>query len=346
MMVRPFLYAAFAMEFVALTGVVLLVRPAGEPNRGPLYLLTLTTLAMMAVLLAGWVIESEGVTEATPELALQAMVLLAIGFGVYLAVPPFHFWLSSSATESDPYVLTFVSLAVQSAGIFFLFRFLDTYAWLRQETLVFALLRYTGGITTLLGAIWALSQRSMRRVLAFASISDIGAILLAIGIATPDGFRLALGLMLSRVVGLALASLGLAMLTTSESTDDAQGLAGAIQSHPLATSGIVAGLLTLAGYPLTAGFPGRWGILLNLSQLDVAPSIAVLFAFIALLGTAVRWLFIFLTPSGQESQERLRSWEAFFALGGVALAAILGIFPQLIYPWILQAVEGMSQLFP
>ena len=129
LMIQPFLFAAIFLEFAAMGAVLILVSPEYPARRGGIRLLMMFTVAMMAILTAGWMLENVGVTRATPELAHRATLLLALGFAAIMAVPPFHLWLPSAAAETNPYALAFVTIFLQSAGLFFLLALILSSRW-------------------------------------------------------------------------------------------------------------------------------------------------------------------------------------------------------------------------
>jgi NADH-quinone oxidoreductase subunit N len=346
LLIRPFLFAAVFLELTAMGAVLLIVSPEYPARRGGLRLLVLYTLAMLAILLAGWMVESVGVTSATPDLALRATVLLALGFAVLMTVPPFHIWLPAASRDSNPYAFAFVTIILQSAGLFFMLQFLDNYAWLREVDLLYPGMRLIGTAMVWLGGLWALAERSFSKVMAYALLTDFGVMLIAVGIGSPEGFRLALSLTWVREVSLIVMALGTTYLLEGVREGDNEGLKGVAYLKPWAVASSLIGLLSVAGFPLTAGFPGRWALLTTLSPSDILASSSVLIASLFLGATAIRWARLFLERSDPKDIPRLRIIERLFVGGGIALCFVLGIFPQIIYPWVNEAVAGMTQLIP
>jgi len=345
-MIQPFLFAAVFLEFTAMGAVLILVSPGYPVPRGGLRLLILYTLAMMAILLAGWMLENVGVTSATPELARRATFLLAFGFSVIMAVPPFHLWLPSAAGETNPYSLAFVTIILQSAGLFFLLRFLDNYAWLRAMPELFDGIRLVGIAMVLFGSFLVLAQKSFSKVMAYALLTDFGVMLLAVGAGTPEGYRLALGLSAVRVVSLSVWALGLAWMLDHPGGDHLQLLRGAAHRSPLAATAALVGMMSIAGFPLTAGFPGRWGLLLTLAPLDPIAGWAILLAFLCVGATAIHWAYTLLSEPRLRERKAINFSERLFLGGGIVMCLVLGAFPQLLYPWVVEVAAGMTQLFP
>ncbi len=345
-LIRPFLFAALFLEFTAMGAVLILVSPETPAHRGGLRLLILYTLAMMVILIAGWMLDNLGVTSATPELAQRATMLIALGFAVIMAVPPFHLWLPPAAEKANPYALSFVTILLQSAGLFFLLRFLDSYTWLRDVPGLFEMIRWVGIAMVCFGSMLAIGQRSFSKVMAYALITDFGVMLLAVGTGISEGYRLALGLSGVRVINLAVWAMGSAKLLDYSGDDHFQALQGAAYRSPFGAASALIGLFSMAGFPLTAGFPGRWALLSTLAGVDPLAGWAIIFAFLCVGAAALRWTNALL---GSPLSERIISstlTETFFLVGGIAMCILLGAFPQLLFPWVTEAAAGMAQLFP
>jgi formate hydrogenlyase subunit 3/multisubunit Na+/H+ antiporter MnhD subunit len=263
-----------------------------------------------------------------------------------MVVPPFHFWLPTAAEESNPYALAFVTVMLQSAGLFFLLRFLDSFVWLREVPNLFDGIRLVGTAMIWFGGILSISQTSFTKVMAYALLTDFGVMLLAVGLGTPNGFRLALGLTGVRVVGMSVWALGLAILLKRNGEDQLQSLRGAVYSLQLPVFASLVGVLSIAGFPLTAGFPARWALITSLAPTDPIGAWSIIFALLSVGAVALRWTSIFFQKSIHQERSTLTYVEWVFLGGGVAMCIILGIFPQLFYPWVVEAAAGMTQLFP
>jgi len=344
LMVTPFVYAALFIELAALGSGMMLVSRSYPSSAGALRLLSLYTFAMMGMLATGWLLDRVGVTASTPELANVATMLLILSFAILMAVPPFHLWISAAAQRANPHSMAFVIFILQSAGLFFALRFLDGFPWLRMATLAYQALLWTGAVAAIAGALMAMAAEDMRQVGAFALVSDAGVILLAVGTGEPAGYRLALGMLAARVVALGLLGLGLGSLGISQPWGSMQGSG---KTMPLQAAAFLAGLLSLAGFPLSAGFPGRWSLMSGLHGAMPWTSWTILTAMTLLTGTVISWARrLFAVPAERASPTRLTRLEQLFLGGGIFLLLLLGIFPQLVYPWVVEMANGLSNLVP
>jgi NADH-quinone oxidoreductase subunit N len=340
LMIRPFLYAAPLLELAAIGGCLLLVGERPVTHRAGIRLLTFYTLAMMSLLLTGWMLDTAGVTSATPREAERAFLLLAIGLAILLAVPPFHSWLPSAAEGSDPYTLAFVVVILQSAGLFLLLGFLDSYAWLRESVEISSRLRWAGIVTLGLGTLWAAAQTGGARFMAYALLADMGVTLLLLGRLEAPAYQVALGMAGSRAVGMAVWALG-----TSELEGSLDGKVGRKPTSSWARLAAVAGALSVVGAPLTAGFPGRWAALHRVGTTDPWAGGLIILSMVVLSIAVIRWGLSLNNRVVQESGLEGRSRRAFL-FGGVVLVMSLGIFPQLLFPWVIRAAEGLGNLIP
>jgi len=343
LMVDPFVFAAVFIELAAMGAVFVLVTQQHPRSAGATRMLILYTFAMISILFTGSLLEVAGITSATPLLATRVTFMLGFGFAILMTVPPFHLWLPKSAEESDPYILVFILVILQSAGFFFLLRFLDGYVWLREQTLIYDGIRIAGVITTILAVLLSASQRDIKKVIAYALLVDLGVILISIGSGTEDAFRLALSLSAVRVIALGVLALGLSYLCNSERL--ASELRGVGFKMPFAAAAFLVGLLSVAGTPLTAGFPVRWSLLTVVLQADKLAAGTVLFSMIGLGMLVIRWAAILFSRREGDGIIEVSKEPRIFLLGGILLLLFLGLFPQLIFPWVEDVASGLTNLF-
>ena len=338
--VQPFLFAAIFLELAAMACVLILIPPGSRSERGVLNLLVLYSMAMMAILFTGWLLENVGVTSVTPELALRVILLLGLGFAILLFVPPFHYWLPSIVEKVSPYSLAFVAIILQSSGMFFLLRFLDNFAWMRADPLITSAIQATGILMIVFGTIVAVAQVSFLKIAVYILVADIGVSLLAIGSGLESGTEIAVGLSSVRVVGLALWGLGAAIMSKSGYSS------GAGRAAPLATAAALLGVLSLAGLPLTAGFPWRWILMAQSSESSNPGAILMLISMFAILWVVLRWTRVLfeMEPTAAEIELRTDGRVAVALMAGACV--LLGILPQLVTPWVSLATAGLANLSP
>jgi formate hydrogenlyase subunit 3/multisubunit Na+/H+ antiporter MnhD subunit len=140
-----------------------------------------------------------------------------------------------------------------------------------------------------------------------------------------------------RAVGLAVWALGAANLAVEGEREP--------RNVGLAAAASLAGALSVAGAPLTAGFPGRWAALELVARTDVWAGGLVVASILVLTVSLVRRATAWGPRMGEPGDGGPWGRRVFLG-GGVALVVALGLFPQLLYPWVIQAAQGLQNLMP
>jgi len=357
--VRPFLFAALFLELGAAAAVVMLAASSTQgpfnpaATRGALRYLVFTSLSLPFILLTGWLLEAAEASPGDPSFTTQATVLLMFGFAILLSVVPFHSWVPALAEHAPPYAAAFVFSVMLQGVIFLLLTFLGTYPWLNQNPLVYRALTLAGGGMALAGGLLAFGQRNFGRALGYAMLVDIGAVMLGIGLGTPVGVQAAVATLAMRGLALPLWAAGVEQLRRAAGSDDFDAIKGAGRLYPFATVAVVLGLLSLAGFPLTAGFPARWALLYLLAQIHPTAAIFLLIGTVSIALVCARGLVALLTPPATDAEAaRLTPPEPLHPLAiavyglGFAVVVVIGLFPQWILPAVAGTAAALSRLTP
>jgi NADH-quinone oxidoreductase subunit N len=191
---------------------------------------------------------------------LLAVGLLIVGFGFKVAAVPFHMW-SPDAYEGAPAVVTgFMSTGVKAAAIAAFARvFLSALEPMIAEWA--PVLWVVAAATMIVGTVLGVAQTSLKRMLAYSSIAHGGYLLVGL----VAGNEVGKAAILYYLAVYALTNLGafgvIALLGSRErSNDDLRDYAGLWQSHPGLATLMMLFLLSLGGFPPTAGFIGKWYI--------------------------------------------------------------------------------------
>jgi NADH-quinone oxidoreductase subunit N len=191
---------------------------------------------------------------------LLAVGLLVVGFGFKIAAVPFHLW-SPDAYEGAPAVVTgFMSTGVKAAAIASFARvFLSALEPMITEWA--PVLWGVAAATMIVGTVLGVAQTSLKRMLAYSSIAHGGYLLVGL-VAGNDVGKAAI---LYYLAAYALTNLGafgvIALLGTRDrSNDDLRDYAGLWYTHPTLATLMTIFLLSLGGFPPTAGFIAKWYI--------------------------------------------------------------------------------------
>ena len=114
---------------------------------------------------------------------------------------------------------------------------------------------------------------------------------------------------------------------------------------PFAAAAFLVGLLSVAGTPLTAGFPVRWSLLTEVLHTDKLAAGTVIFSVVGLGMIAIRWATILFGRRDSDEIIALSKEPRIFLLGGILLLLLLGSFPQLVFPWVENVASGLANLF-
>jgi NADH-quinone oxidoreductase subunit N len=203
--------------------------------------------------------------------ALLGAAFLLAGLGFKVAAAPFHIWVPDVYQGAPLPVTTFLSVGSKAAGFVVLSRVVEAFtgpdSLIRQE--ITGLLLIGGAVTILLGSLPALFQTSIKRLLAYSSISHAGYLLLALAAAPTARYDLSgagvtafyLGTYLPMTV---LGFLVLAVLRQNGLGDNLSDLTGLGRRQPALALAATIAFASLAGLPLTAGFMGKLFVFLGL----------------------------------------------------------------------------------
>ncbi|HYK83697.1 MAG TPA: NADH-quinone oxidoreductase subunit N [Gemmatimonadales bacterium] len=239
---KYFLLGAFASGFL-LYGIALVYGASGTTN--------LTQIGVQVRTLG---------LAATPML-LIGLGLLLVGFGFKVAAVPFHMWAPDVYDGAPTPVTGYMATAVKAAAFAALLRvlgeaFAAVPAWHR-------IVWWLAVATMAGGNLIALAQRTLKRMLAYSSIAHAGYVLVAVAAGTALGTAASLFyLMVYTLTTVAAFALLAALGKDGERDVLIDDLAGLSRERPWLAFALAVCMLSLLGFPGTAGFIGKWYILL------------------------------------------------------------------------------------
>ncbi len=264
--------------------------------------------------------------------------LVLAGFLFKLALVPFHYWAPDAYEGAPTAVTAFMATAVKIAAFGALMRILWTVlpglAWLWTGALWVVALA-----TVIAGNVIALRQRSVKRMLAYSSISHAG--YLSMALLVPGFGGPAMLFYLIAYVLMTVGAFGVVQIVASNGgSEDAAGFDGLGGRNPLLAGIMTLFMLSLAGVPPGfAGFLGKFYVLNALVRggyLGLA-LIGILFAVVACayyLRVVVAMYFA--APAAEAEHFSLsRNVQAVLLLCAAAIV-LLGIFPLPVYGYLSQ----------
>ena len=268
--------------------------------------------------------------------------LLLIGFGVKTPLFPMHTWLPVLAQEGHPgTIATIVGLKLGAYG---LLRFTVPMAPEAAHHFQFLLIGL-GTIGVVYGAVAALSQTNIRRMLAFSSLSHVGMVVVGIATFSVQGIQGAV----FQLLNLTMVAGGLFLLAgflhQRIGSTDVISLGGVAKSMPLLTSFFFFLGLANMSVPGTSTFPAELLIIVSTFEHFTGVGLAILFGVI--MGAAY-FIGIYRKAFLGECRHEVvadavdlkkRELLITFVMSTVVLAA--GLYPQMI----LNVIESSSQLW-
>lgn len=197
---------------------------------------------------------------STP-LNIFAFVLLIAGFGFKISAVPFHLWTADVYEGSPVAVTSYLSVISKGAILFVLVSVLYKVFTPLNESW-YNMLFVISVLTMIIGNLFALRQQNMKRFLAFSSIAQVGFILIGITGQSPEGSASVIYFVLIYIFS-NLAAFGvinlISAVTGKENVDDYKGF---YKTNPRLSWVLAIALFSLGGIPPTAGFFGKFFLLL------------------------------------------------------------------------------------
>lgn len=271
---------------------------------------------------------------------------LLIAFGMKAAAFPLFSWLPSSYPGTPIGPLALFAGLLTKVGIYTLLRFFGTPSALQAEWIP-SLLLPIAGITMLVGVYGAATRMSMRRILSFHIVSQIGYMLLGIAIGGRVGLAATIFYLMHHMVVKTNLFLITGAIEYCHGSSDLKRVGAIARLHPWLAAGFAISALSLAGIPPLSGFWAKFITLYGAAQSGAFISVGVgmfvgLLTFYSMLKI---WNEVFLKePDASENVAPARRLPLSMGLPIVILClwtVSLGIYPT----WLIQLAElAASQL--
>jgi NAD(P)H-quinone oxidoreductase subunit 4 len=261
---------AFELVLIPLTLLVAIwggERRAGAAVRFLLYG-AVSGLCLLAAVLAfawfnpagpGFGYEDLRAAQIPPGAQRWILALLLLAFGLKLPVVPLHGWQPFTYSQAPTAVVMLLAGTVSKLGAYGLLRFGVGFlpdAWAAWSPWLAA----AGAVTAVYGALNALAQSDIRRLMAFSSLGHMGLLVLALAAATPLSLQGAIAQMLAHglISALLFACVGLIERKTGTTAiPELSGLMNPLRGLPFTMGMLLLALMAAAGIPGLAGFPAE-----------------------------------------------------------------------------------------
>jgi NADH-quinone oxidoreductase subunit N len=277
------------------------------------------------------VVDMASLSAATELMTYLALGLLLVGFAFKVSAVPFHMW-TPDAYEGAPAVVTaFMSAGVKAAAFAAFVRvFMSAFGNLQPqwEPVIWLL----SAASMIFGVVAGVVQRNVRRMLAYSSVAHAGYLMMAMAAGNDVGKSAILFYLLTY----ALATVGAFGVTAfvasrERSHDDLSDYAGLSNRQPLLACLLTIFLLSLGGFPPTAGFVGKWYLFgsavsaghYGLAIIGVLTSVVSVFFYLRVV------MMMYMSDDTSTAPVTTPSAASIFALGVPMIATFyLGILPS------------------
>jgi len=262
------LFNLFVAFEVMLTSSYVLITLGGRPDqvRSGMSYVVISLLASLLFLLAlGFVYAatgtlnladlSEKVADLPGGVRSSLALLLVVVFGIKAAIFPLFFWLPDSyPTAPTPVTAVFAGLLTK----------VGVYALLRSQTLLFppdtqpgTLLLVVAGLTMVVGVFGAVTQNDIKRILSFHIVSQIGYMIMGLGLFTVAGLAGAVIYIVHHIVVKTTLFLVAGLIEQRTGTAQLDDLTGLRRLEPALSVLFLLPALSLAGIPPFSGFVAK-----------------------------------------------------------------------------------------
>lgn len=186
----------------------------------------------------------------------SSAMLFFVAFSIKAAVFPFFFWLPASYHTPPIAITALFSGLLTKVGIYAMIRFFTLF-FVQNQDFWHPLLLVIGGLTMVVGVLTAASQYDMRKILSFHIISQIGYMVMGLGLFTVMGIAGAIFYMVHNIIAKTNTFLISGIVGRIKGTYELKAIGGLYKSYPFLALLFLIAASGLAGIPPFSGFVGK-----------------------------------------------------------------------------------------
>jgi len=276
-------------------------------------------------------------------------IFLILGFAIKAATMPFHVWAPNGYAKSPMSFTAVFSGAMSKMGIFGIALVLSTYYTTHfiGGYVISQVLAWLGGITAVMGTIYALIQTDAKKLLAYSSIAQLGYIVIGLSTGTKLGLMAALYLAVMHAVFKGALFMVAGAVEKQAGTTDMTQISGLIRRMPWTFFVALVSIIALAGVPPVGGFVGKWLLYeaLITESNNYFLVIVVFFSSTAAFLYAYRFLFGLFLGQEEKETENVKEAPITMLIPMIILAIIsivTGAMPGLIFKPAAEALQSIG----
>jgi NADH-quinone oxidoreductase subunit M len=271
-----------------------------------------------------------------PALVTTVITLFIIGFCVKMAIFPLHLWLPDAHGVAPMPVTIMLAAAMLSMGTYGILRFPMSIFNLAQMTPFAVPMMVAGIVSELYGALIALVEQDIKRIIAYSSVSQMGYILFGLGTLTYNGVAGATLHVIFHAIVKALLFMCVGLVIRASGRRNIAELRGLGSAMPVAAICTAVGALAIAGTPPFCIFNSEWMIFSGGFH-TAHIGLSILTVFGSLLTVAYALLFVGRIFFGVHPEGLTVKQLPWAMLAPTVLLAILalvgGLFPAPLVDW-------------
>jgi multicomponent Na+:H+ antiporter subunit D len=187
-------------------------------------------------------------------------MLFLVAFGIKAAVFPLFFWLPDSYHTPPPAVSAIFAGLLTKVGVYALIR-VFTLLFAHDTGFIHRTILVAAGITMVTGVLGAVAQNGFRRLLSFHIVSQIGYMIMGLGIYTPLALAGSIYFMVHNILAKTNLFLVSGVTYALGGTYDLKKLGGLYRARPALALLFLVSALSLAGVPPSSGFFGKLALI-------------------------------------------------------------------------------------
>ena len=271
--------------------------------------------------------------------AIFAMVFILVGLAFKISAVPFHMWTPDVYEGSPTSITSYFAAVPKVAGLAVLIKFMFipfSNILLEWQTIII----FISIASMILGAVAAIGQTNIKRLMAYSSIGHVGYILAGLATGSNEGIQSSIiYISIYIIMNLGLFSCLLMLKKNNEYYENISDLSGLSKTHPLLSISLLIILFSLAGIPPLAGFFAKFYIFKSVIEQSM-----YFLAIVGLLSTVIAAFYylriikiIYFDPEKEKYDEDHSPWLKF----SLTLSTIL-ILLYFVYP--SQLIEVVSRI--
>ncbi len=273
-----------------------------------------------------------------PVMLNAAILLFVIALSIKSGVVPFHTWVPDAHSSApSPVSVVLAGVVIKVSGVYALMRvYRDVF---QNDAKVGTALAILSVVSILVGALGAIGQKDIKRMLAFSSVSQIGYIVLGVSTGSALGFVGAVMHFFNHATFKSLLFVDAAAVYHQTGTRDMDQMGGLGKVMPFTSISSILGLMSMSGIPPLSGFWSKLIIVMAVWQVSPGLAIAALCLSALTLGyfLILQKKVFFGKPSPE--MEAVTECDGAMRLVEVVLSAV-NVIAGLLFPLLLIYLRG------